>query len=183
LSLPPYTDADFLYSAIEAWLVGRFMDNGGTAGSGFVESLVQVYGEVAVSRLLMALQADSSIAVLESAYSIPLDQLAADWREFFQWRLALEPFLLGQGLGDRFLALYDDLAQQEAQRALADPNAASQPPLTVLNVVTGPGSDGLPRAWAVVQYPDGSQGPITFRLVNGVWLRSAIDPAYDALAS
>jgi hypothetical protein len=181
LNPAPAADAAFLQGALENWLVGRFLGDGGTLGSGFVESLVRVYGEQAVGVLAQNLQSDSSIAILATVFMTPLDVLPVDWREFFQWRLALEPFLLAQGNQAGVLALYDDLAQNEAQALFTDPSAATRPVLTVLRVVVGPGTDGGSRAWAVVQYPDGSEGPITFRLVDGVWRRSAPDAAYDSL--
>ena len=71
-----------------------------------------------------------------------------------------------------------ELLLAEAQALLADPNAATRTVPTVLRAVVGAGTDGLPRVWAIVQYPDGSEGPITFRLVDGVWKRSVADPAY-----
>ena len=175
----PGTDAVFLKGALEDWLTGRFLGDGGALGSSFVESLVRAYGEGAVATLAHNLASDSSVAVLSAAFMSPLDALPVEWREFFQWRLALEPFLLAQGEYARLLALYDELAQNEAQVLINDPAAATRRPLTVLRVVIGPGSDGVSRAWAVVRYPDGSEGPITFRLVDGVWRRSVYDPAYQ----
>ncbi len=177
----PGTDAAFLHDAVENWLVGRFLGDGGTLGSSFIESLVRVYGEGAVSALVQHLGPESTIAVLSAAFMMPLDTVPVDWREFFQWRLALEPFLLAQGDQAGFLALYDDLAQNEARALLADPGAPTRPALTVQRVFVGAGSDGVSRAWVVVQYTDGSEGPITFRLVDGVWRRSIYDPAYEAI--
>ncbi len=174
----PQTDADFLYGAVRDWLVGRFLADGGAPGSTFVQSLVAAYGESAPGTLVAALQPASTVAVLSEAFATPLDALPVDWREFFQWRLALEPFLIAQGNQDALLALYDDRAQHEASVLLGDPGAASRPAPTVLRVVVGAGSDGESRAWAVVQYPDGSEGVITFRLVDGVWLRSVPDAAF-----
>ncbi len=173
------TDADFLQGALENWLVGRFLGDGGVMGSSYVESIVQSYGEHAVGLLTQALQPDSTIRVLSAIFVTPLDQLRVEWREYFQWRLALEPFMLSQGNQAGFLSLYDDLARNEAQVLMSDPDSATRAALTVLRVVVGPGTDGDSRAWAVVQYPDGSEGPVTFRLVDGVWLRSAHDPAFS----
>lgn len=178
---PSETDAAFLAEALENWLVGRFLGDGGALGSSFVDSLVQSYGERSAGLLANSMQSNPSIGGLVTLFATPLDELRVDWREFFQWRLALEPYLLAQGNGQAVLALYDDLAQNEAQRLVNTPGAASQPPLTVLRVVTGPGSDGASRAWAVVQYPDGSEGPITFRLVEGVWRRSIADAAFASV--
>lgn len=178
----PYSDAAFVYKAVEDWLVGRFLGDGGMLGSSFIDSLVRVYGEVTVGTLIQQVQPESTIAILSSVYRVPLDAVPVDWREFFQWRLALEPFLLSQGEQVRFLALYDDLAQPEAQAQLADPGAAFRPALPVQRVVVGAGSDGVSRAWVVVQYPDGSEDPITYRLMDEVWRRSVYDPAYEAIA-
>ncbi len=176
------TDAAFLHKALQDWLIGRFLGDGGALGSSFMESLARAYGEQAVSLLTHALQPDSSIALLATTLGVPLDALPVDWREFFQWRLALEPFLLNQGDHAGVSRLYDDLAQAEAAALLSDPSASARPVPTVLRVMIGPGSDGASRAWAVVQYPDGSEGPITFRLVDGEWKRSIPDPAYAAVS-
>ncbi len=176
----PGTDAAFLQGALESWLVGRFLGDGGALGSSFVESLVQAYGERSVALLARGFDSNSSISALALVFTTPLDALRADWREFLQWRLALEPYLLARGDYQGVLALYDDLAQAEALRLINTPGAASQPPLTVLGAVTGPGTDGAPRAWAVVQYPDGSEGQIAFRLVEGAWRRSIPDAAFAA---
>ena len=128
--------------------------------------------------LARAIQPEAGIGALSEAFGLPLDQIAVDWREFFQWRLALEPFLLARGDQAGLLGLYDDLAVNEALALLNNPDAAGQTALTVARVVTGPGEDGAPRAWAVVRYPDGSEGPITFRLVDGDWKRSTPDAAF-----
>lgn len=178
---PVETDAAFVGEAVENWLIGRFLGDGGLLGSSFVESLVVAYGERAAALLVDGMQAGPSIGALSTLFATPLDQLRVDWREFFQWRLALEPYLLAQSNWDAVRALYDDLAQNEAQRLVNTPGAASQPPLTVLRVVVGPGSDGSSRAWAVVQYPDGSEGPVTFRLVDGIWRRSIADAAFASV--
>ncbi|MBN2472066.1 MAG: hypothetical protein JXN59_15195, partial [Anaerolineae bacterium] len=174
----PGTDAAFIYGALDDWLIGRFLADGGVPGSTFIASLVEAYGERAPGLLAAGVGPDAAISSLALIFATPLEDLRADWREFFQWRLALEPYWLAQGNAPAVLALYDDLAQNEAQRLISTPGAASVPALTVLRVVTGPGSDGAPRAWAVVQYPDGSEGPITFRLVDGIWRRSIPDAAF-----
>ncbi len=174
----PTADAAFVVGALGDWLTGRFLGDGGALGSSFVESLAQAYGDQAVGMLARVVQPDSNIGMLTAAFEIPLDELQVEWREFFQWRLALEPFLLGQGDQAGLLALYDDRAVDEALALVNDPQAVSAPVLTVIRVVVGPGSDGDSRAWVVVRYPDGSEGPITFRLVDGVWRRSVADPAF-----
>ena len=179
----PGTDAAFVEGALEDWLVGRYLGDGGVLGSSFVESLVQAYGDRIPSLLVAGFGAEAAISDLALIFATPLDALQVDWREFFQWRLALEPYWLAQGNWQAVLALYDDLAQNEAQRLVNTPGAASQPVLTVMRVVTGAGSDGAPRAWAVVQYPDGSEGPIAFRMVEGVWRRSIPDAAYANYAT
>lgn len=176
----PEADAAFLHRALRDWLTGRFLGDGGALGSQFVESLVQTYGERAVSALAQNWQPDSSIAVLATAFATPLDALSVDWREFFQWRLALEPFLLGRGNQAALLGLYDEAALAEAMALVQDAEAAARPVPTVLRVVVGAGTDGQSRAWAVVQYPDGTEGVVTFRLVDGVWKRSVTDPAFTA---
>ncbi len=177
----PGTDAAFIRGALQDWLVGRFLAEDGAPGSTFVASLVDAYGERVPGLLAAGVPPDGAISSLALVFSTPLQDLRVDWREFFQWRLALEPFWLAQGNTQALLGLYDELAQDEAWRLISTPGAASQPTLTVLRVVSGPGTDGVPRAWAVVQYPDGSEGPITFRLVDGVWRRSIPDPAFDTL--
>ena len=175
----PPADAAFLAGALEDWLVGRFLGDGGMLGSSFVESLSETYGEQAVGMLARStIQPEAGIGVLSEAFGLSLNEIAVDWREFFQWRLALEPFLLSRGDQAGLLGLYDDLAVNEALALLNNPEAAGQTALTVARVVTGPGEDGAPRAWAVVRYPDGSEGPITFRLVDGDWKRSTPDAAF-----
>jgi hypothetical protein len=177
----PAADAAFLTDALGRWLVGRFLGDGGALGSSFVQSLVDAYGEQAVGMLARALTPEASIAILTEIYEQPLDALAVDWREFFQWRLALEPFLLARGDQAGVLNLYDDLALNAALTTIDDPAAAGAAAPQVLRVQLGTGSDGAPRAWVVVRYADGSEGPITFRLVEGVWKRSTPDPAFDSL--
>jgi hypothetical protein len=174
----PPADAAFLAGALEDWLVGRFLGDGGVLGSSFVESLNEAYGEQAVGMLARAIRPDAGIGVLSEAFGLPLDEINVDWREFFQWRLALEPFMLARGDQAGLLSLYDDLAVNEALALIDNPAAANQTALTVVRVVTGPGEDGTPRAWAVVRYPDDSEGPITFRLVEGDWKRSTPDAAF-----
>ncbi len=185
-SLPvtdPARDAAFLRAALRDWLIGHFLGDSGALGSSFVESLVTAYGERAVALLADRLTPEASVAVLAQVFATPLEALPVDWREFFQWRLALEPFLLAQGLPDSLRALYDPQAEREAQAAIAAFSSGSNPPVpTVVRVVVGTGSDGGGRAWAVVRNPDGSEAPITFRLVDGVWLRSVPDPAFAVYA-
>lgn len=174
----PGTDAAFLEKALQDWLTGRFLNGASGPGSTFIESLVLAYGERAVGLLVHAIRPASGIDLVAAVYETPLEQLPVDWREFLQWRLALEPYFAGLGDAAEVLALYDDRAQGEAQALLADPNAAARPVPTVLRAVIGAGADGLPRAWAIVQYPDSSEGAITFRQVDGLWRRSVADPTY-----
>jgi hypothetical protein len=177
----PEADAAFLYNALEEWLVGRFL--GGAPGSTFIESLAQSYGERAVGILARALRPDSSIALFSTVFPLALDELVIDWREFFQWRLALELFLLSQGNSAALLGLYDASALEQAFTLIDDPDAVARPIPTVLSVSIGPGSDGVSRAWVTVQTADGGEAVITFRLADGVWKRSLSDPAYPATSS
>ncbi|GAB4570035.1 MAG: hypothetical protein Kow0077_03520 [Anaerolineae bacterium] len=175
------TDAVFIHQAVVDWLIGHFLGDPGVLGSSFVQSLVQAYGTRAAAMLARDVPPDASVAVLARLFAMPLNELRADWREFFQWRLALEPFLLATDHPAALLALYDELAQPEAVRLVNTPGAENLPVLQVERVVVGPGADGAARAWVVVRYPDGSSGPITFRLVDGDWRRSIPDPAFEAV--
>jgi len=176
----PAYDGAFLRAALRDWLVGRFLGDGGALGSSFVESLVSAYGERAAALLAARVAPDARIGVLAQIFATPLEALPVDWREFFQWRLALEPFLLAQGDMDSLRRLYDPAAEGMLQALLSDPAAAASAPVpTVVRVVVGIGSDGGSRAWAVVQDAAGGEAPITFRLVGDAWLRSVSDPAYN----
>lgn len=176
-------DAAFLRAALRDWLVGRFLGDGGVLGSSFVESLVAAYGERAAALLAARLTPEADIDILAHIFATPLEALPVDWREFFQWRLALEPFLLAQGLPDALRGLYDPAARGEAEALIASYAAGVAPPVpTVVRVITGFGSDGGNCAWAVVQDAEGNQAPITFRLVDGVWRRGIPDPAFAVYA-
>lgn len=169
------SDADFLRQTAVSWLVGQFVQV--NPETYMLSSLVSTYGSSVVGQILTALAPDSSIAVLSPATGVAsLDQLGADWRDFFTWRLSLEAQLIRGGDINSLLRLYD--VREEAINTLVydryNQNILLDNPVVLLVQATGASPEGLPQLLATVQ--TGSEGATTqqeiiFRLVENVWKR------------
>lgn len=169
-------DAAFLRDSTKNWLVGRFLRV--DPQTHLITSLVEHYDASALGLLLRLLTPDASIDVLSVVTGRPLDQAGLDWRDFFDWRLTLERQLIEQQNSERFLALYD--TRDEIVRGVAAARfgaAPSDEPLRVIHAEALPSAaDGTPQRAAIVRIGEGEtqrEAQITFRLVNGVWLRAS----------
>lgn len=185
-SAPPfYSDAAWLQGQVAGWLAAQ-MDGQPTAAPAFVRSLIAHYGPDAPATLLRALSGqvtlDHALTALTGT-ALPLltiEQLnALDWREFFQWRLALEPQLLAQPNGSgAFLTLYDlqnTSASSEASVRLEDPAYAAQATPQVVTVIIGRDEASQTYAYAETTRTDNGVtvpgGTVIWRLAEGTWKR------------
>jgi Tfp pilus assembly protein PilN len=182
---PFYSDTAWLQGQIAGWLTAQ-MDGRPADAPAFVRSLIAYYGANAPATLLRALSGqvtlDHALTTLTGT-TLPLlsvEQLnALDWREFFQWRLALEPQLLAQPNGSgAFLTLYDlqnTSASSEASRRLEDPAYAAQVVPQVVTVIIG--RDETSQTYAYVETTRTENGvtipggTVIWRLAEGTWKR------------
>lgn len=176
-SLPP-ADTAWMRQSVLTWLLGRFI--GMSTDAYLIDSLAREYGSSAVGDLLRVAQPDGTMAALAQVPALTADgrtlgEARLDWRDFLTWRLRLENTSLSEA---EFLSLYAPVAEGIARdRYLRfDPNA-QQPEPTVVEVISGTGSEGTPQLEAVVRYTgvDGTQteGRVLFRLIDNVWKRAS----------
>ncbi len=176
-STPP-ADTAYLRQSAAAWLIGRFI--GMSTDAYLIDSLSREYGSSAVGDLLKVSQPDGAMAALAqvpalNADGVSLGDARLDWRDFLTWRLRLENTALNE---TEFLWLYAPVAEGIARERYLrfDPNAQMLEP-TVIEVISGTGSEGTPQLEAVVRYTgaDGTQteGRVLFRLIDNVWKRAS----------
>ena len=98
-------DAYFLRGAAINWLSEVFtrLDSGAL----LMRSLAENYGNDKVALMLTKLSATSDMSILEAALEQPLAGADLDWRDFIEWRLALENELLSARRQNEWLSLYD----------------------------------------------------------------------------
>ncbi len=180
--LSAYSDTAWQRADLSRWLYGN-LGFAATTETGFVESLITLYGPSVPSTLLSAVRSgatlDGTISLL-TGVSMPLvavDQLnAMDWRDFFQWRLVLEAQLLTEPNGrDAFLSLYDletpdtvGIANSRLQNAMAAP----VPQVTGAAITR----DAAGQTYAYVDTTRNENGvavaeQIQWRLIGGTWKR------------
>lgn len=180
-----YSDAAWLQGQVAGWLAAQ-MDGRPADTPIFVRSLIAHYGAGAPLALLPALSAQATLDRALTAVTgvamplLTIEQLnQLDWREFFQWRLALEPQLLAQpNSSGAFLALYDlqnTGASAEASVRLESPAYAAQAVPQVVTVLVG--RDEISQTYAYVETTRVENGvtipggTVIWRLAEGTWKR------------
>jgi hypothetical protein len=88
ISVRPNTDAAYLRAAIGDYLVEVF--TGQATGAYLITSLVEAYGERALTRLAGGLNTETRISALSDLLGEPLDTLRLDWRDYLEALLARE---------------------------------------------------------------------------------------------
>lgn len=185
-SAPPfYSDVAWLQGQLAGWLAAQ-MDEQAAPTPPFMLSLITHYGDRAPLTLLAALSAqpplDRALSAL-TGIAMPLqtveDLNRLDWRDFFQWRLALEPQLLAQpNSSGAFLSLYDlqnTGAASEASVRLESPAYAAQAVPQVVTVLIG--RDEASQTYAYVETTRTEHGvtipggTVIWRLAEGTWKR------------
>ncbi len=182
---PSYSDAAWLQGQLAGWLAAQ-MDGRPTDAPPFMRSLIAQYGPDAPLTLLTALSAQATLDRALSALTgvglplLTIEQLnALDWRDFFQWRLELEPQLLAlPNSSGAFLALYDlqnTAASSEASVRLESPAYAAQAVPQVVTVVIGRDEASQTYAYAeITRLENGVAipgGTVIWRLAEGTWKR------------
>ena len=167
-------DADFLRQSAIAWLSEVFtrLDSGAT----LMRSLADQYGSDKVSRLLTQLSATSDISILQAVINEPFESADLDWRDFVEWRLALEQALIRDGRENDWLALYDTSVEEARLAAYERFSAdAAEQSYRVIDLLLWSSPDGAPQLRATVQASGGGIADeiVLFNLVSGVWKRAS----------
>ena len=168
-------DADFLRGAAIAWLSEVFtrLDSGAV----LMRSLADNYGDEKVARLLTQLSATSDMSILEAALDQPLDDADLDWRDFIEWRLALERELLIARRQNEWLSLYDTADESARLAAYERYNRGETgPELRVIDQLIWSRPDGRSQLRVTVQARGDNGAPVEivlFNLVNGAWKRAS----------
>lgn len=171
----PVTDAAYLRGAVVSWLVSRFVELQPEAH--LIDSLAQNYGDQAIARLVQILQPEASISILNQVTATAsLEQAQLDWRDFLTWRLNLEKEMFLIGDEANYLRLYElrdpgftDIVFNRYNSGFY-PEDAQQVVSVLAETV-----DGVPQLRAGVITGDNVDAvdEVTFRLVDGVWLRAS----------
>lgn len=175
-AIQPLSDAAFLQNGVMNWFVEEFI--GTETEAELVDSLVTNYGRETVPKLLNTLQPEVRIGILSSVTGVtPLSALTVDWSDFVLWRLQAEQVLIVQGDLTRWEGLYDFAVPGVRGIAYERYNTQNQMEIaySVLEVAQGAAPDGVPTLNAVVQRNNGfdvQQMNVTFRLMDGTWLRA-----------
>lgn len=165
-------DAAWLRQTIIEWLATTFTERFDPARTGFIQSIKTNYGVKGLAEVVRSLKPESDIRVVALALRQPVETLAVDWRGFFQWRLEVEKVLVSRNDIASLNALWDTAnpdALRLLQQRLSRPAQASG---QVQNVAIAPGPDGAPRATVQITL-DGRSAIIFFRMVDGIWRRTA----------
>lgn len=168
-------DAVFLRQSAIAWLSEAFtrLDSGAT----LMRSLADKYGADKVARLLAQMTAASDISILQEAVNQPFESADLDWRDFVEWRLALEQSLIRDRRENDWLKLYDTSVESARVAAYGRFNAgAKEQSYRVIDLLHWSKPDGAPQLRATVQ-AIGAGGAaeeiVLFNLVDGLWKRAS----------
>ena len=168
-------DAHFLRQSAIAWLSEVFtrLDS----GARLMRSLADNYGADTVARLLAQMTATSDISILQEVINQPIESADLDWRDFVEWRLALEQSLIRGGRENDWLDHYDTSVERTRLAAYERFNAgANEQSYRVIDLLSWSGADGTPQLRATVQVTGNGEVAdeiILFNLVNGVWKRAS----------
>jgi hypothetical protein len=175
-TVPAYpADAFFLREAVNAWLVGRFVQL--SSESYLISSLVDNYGLQTIPSLLQNLQEQSDISILATVAGVAtVADLNVDWRDYLGWRVALEDEFIQRGDELSWASLYD--FRDENLRTIAYSrynNNFVADTRTILDVGRSNAADGSPQLVLRSQVTrgfDSGEEIVVFNLVNGFWLRA-----------
>ena len=121
--------------------------------------------------------ATSDISLLQEVINQPFESADLDWRDFVEWRLALEQSLIRGGRENEWLKLYDTSLESARLAAYDRFNAGGQEQIyRVIDLLLWSNPAGAPQLRATVQV-SGNGGVVDeivlFNLVNGVWKRAS----------
>ena len=168
-------DAYFLRGRAIAWLGEEFtrLDS----GAFLMRSIAENYGDDKVARLLTQLSATSDMSILEALLDQPLEDANLDWRDFIEWRLALESEFITAGKQNEWLSLYD--TSDESVRLIAyeryNRSDAAQD-YRVIDQIIWSMPDGSPQLRATVRTSDdggAAEEIVLFNLLAGLWKRAS----------
>ncbi len=167
-------DAYYLRGAAIAWLSEVFtrLDSGAV----LMRSLAENYDDDTVARMLTKLYATSDMSILEAALAQPLEGASLDWRDFIEWRLALENELFSARRQNEWLSLYDTSDAQVRQVAYERySRSESAPDYRVIDQLIWSKPDGGSQLRVTVRARVDSVADeiILFNLVNSVWKRAS----------
>jgi len=168
-------DARYLRASAIAWLSETFtrLDSGAT----LIRSLATNYGDDKIASLLSKLSATSDMSLVREVIDWPLEAADLEWRDFVEWRLALESELLSARRQNEWLALYDTADENVRLLAYERYSRNTAPAqLHVIDALVWSAPDGEPQLRATAQAA-GDNRPggevILFNLVNGLWKRAS----------
>ncbi len=168
-------DAVFLRQSAIAWLSEVFtrLDSGAT----LMRSLADNYGADKVARLLAQMTDGSDISLLQEVINQPFESADLDWRDFVEWRLALEQSLIRAGRENDWLKLYDTSLESARLAAYDRFNAGAKEQIyRVIDLLLWSNPAGAPQLRATVRV-NGNGGVVDeivlFNLVSGVWKRAS----------
>ncbi|MCY3977116.1 MAG: hypothetical protein OXG23_03360 [Chloroflexi bacterium] len=168
-------DAAFLRQSAIAWLSEVFtrLDSGAT----LMRSLADNYGAGKIARLLAQMTATSGISLLQEVINQPFESADLDWRDFVEWRLALEQSLIRDGRENDWLKLYDTSLESARLAAYDRFNAGAQEQIyRVIDLLLWSNPAGKPQLRATVRVNGNGEVVdeiVLFNLVNDVWKRAS----------
>ena len=117
-----------------------------------MRSLAENYGDDKVAQLLTQLSATSDMSILEAVLAQPLEGADLDWRDFIEWRLALENELINARRQNEWLSLYDT-SDENVRLVAYDRYSRSEaaPDYRVIDQLIWSRPDGWPQLRATVQ--------------------------------
>lgn len=172
---PQYpADAFFLRQAAITWL--RDTMAGAATTSYLLNDLAARFGPGVIGTIVRGITPTGNVDALPALLgAVDLAALESDWRDYLTWRLSLERDFIAAGNQAGMLALYDPTNPALTAVAQARLQAGIPEVRTVVSARQSTAEDGAPQVRTLVQIGDdpSRQEEVSFRLVNGLWLRSA----------
>lgn len=167
-------DAAYLREAAISWLSERFTRF--DSGALLMRSLADNYGEDKIAQLLSQLSAASGLEVVEAVIGVPLASANLDWRDFVEWRLALEAELIEAGRQNDCISLYDT-ADESARLAAYERcgGGATRQNYRVIDQLVWTAPAGAPQLRATVRLSGDASALeeiVLFNLAGGGWKRA-----------
>jgi hypothetical protein len=159
----PNEDAAFFVEAARSWFLGQWLQV--DTQSHLMTSIAAQYGQGKIGQLLSGLRSNSDLTFLGTVLGVDLATANLDWRDFLNWRLALEAEAVQNGDQVTYLRLYDPALQQTA----IDRYNAYVPATTVGMVTAQTSPNGTAQLVATTE--DGQQ--IIFNWGAQGWVRGS----------
>jgi hypothetical protein len=168
-------DIAYLRGATLRYLTDQFL--GVYSGATLLHSLAEQYGAEVLAKLVRRFEPDASMAILQHALPVAIEDAQLDWGDLIKWRLNTEAELLIRRDENAWLSLYDtsDASVQELLYARFHDNR----PLNARQVVdqlVWQSSSGAPQLRVTVRAQSDSgviEQIVLFNLVDDVWKRAS----------